>query len=32
MVRPDRPWQTKSQWFSYQRDFEVKLFKRHAPE
>ncbi|KAI0528457.1 cytochrome P450 [Xylaria digitata] len=29
-VRPDRPWETKSQWFSFQRDFNVRLARRHV--
>jgi len=28
LVRPEQPWKTKSQWFSFQKDFEIRLSER----
>lgn len=28
LVRPERPWQTKTQWFAFQRDFPIRITRR----
>lgn len=30
LVNEERPWQTKSQWFAFQRNFWVRLHKREV--
>lgn len=27
-VRPERPWNTKTQWFAFQREFPIKIKRR----
>ncbi|KAJ9137166.1 cytochrome P450 [Pleurostoma richardsiae] len=31
-IRPERPWETRTQWFAFPQDFPIKITRRHAKQ